>query len=341
MRRFLLLTILLVPSAQAQDQDTQRLPRSPANFELWQDDPGLDGKGPAVPYHEDNSNDATYSQTKVLYEKESLYHYILVTESCGIRRLKFQRAGGEYEESVIDVADPLRFGMYHYGVMLATFAHRPTPRAVLFIGLGGGTLSMAIHHYFPQARIDNVELDPEVVFAAKRFFGLKEDGRMRVLTRDGRVQARRLVKQKRRYDVIMVDAFRGGYIPYHLTTREFMETLRALLTEDGIIVTNLRPGFESYHYHRRTLASTFRNQWSYGSGSNVIVVTSMQSPAPTKGALLTAARRLQVEKQFSVEIPDIIKQGGRRNDFLRKGAILTDDFAPTDVLRSIPSDYTL
>src|SRR3990172_4686644 len=180
-----------------------------------------------------------YGGYKVLLEKESLYHYIRVTESGGVRYMQFRRSGGEYEESAINLADPLSFEMGYYGLMMAAFAHHPAPKSVLFIGLGGGTLSMAVAHYYPDAQVDNIELDPDVAAAATEFFGFREGPRMKVYIRDGRVQVRRFVREKRKYDVIFLDAFRGGYIPYHLTTKEFIESIGTLLTPGGIVVNNL------------------------------------------------------------------------------------------------------
>jgi hypothetical protein len=104
-----------------------------------------------------------------------------------------------------------------------------------------------------------------------------------------------------------------------------------------VVVSNLRPGFESYHYHRRTFAAVFRNQWSYGSGSNVIVVADLRPKAPTPADLLAAAERLQKQKRFTVDLPAVIRSGSR-GGYDRDGPILTDDYAPTDVLRSIPRD---
>lgn len=161
---------------------------------------------------------------------------------------------------------------------------------------------------------------------------------MKVYIRDGRVQVRRLVRAQKKYDIIFLDAFRGGYIPYHLTTKEFAESLVGLLPPQGIVANNLRPGFESYHYHRRTLAAVFSNQWSYGSAGNVIVVSDRQPNPPSKATLLATARKLQQEKRFSVDLPAIIADGGMQDDYQREGPILTDDYAPTDVLRSIPHE---
>jgi spermidine synthase len=283
-------------------------------------------------------NDYSEYESKVLLEKESLYHYILVVEEGGIRRLRFRRSGSEYEESAININHPLQFEMYYYHLMFAGFAHKPDPKRILFVGLGGGTVSMAIHHYFPDVPIDNIELDPEVVSVAKKYFGFKEDSLMKIYVRDGRVQVRRFLRDKMKYDIIFVDTFRGGYIPYHLTTKEFMEILKALLNPGGVVVSNLRPGFESYHYHRRTFDAVFNNQYSYGSGGNVIVVVDTRQKPMTQKDLLTTARRLQKEKRFTLDLPVVVEAGEIQNGYMKKGPILTDDYAPTDVLRGIPRE---
>jgi len=273
---------------------------------------------------------------KVLLEKEGLYHYIRVVESAGVRRLQFRRSGSDYEESAINVRHPLRFEMDYYPLMFAGFAHQADPKRILFLGLGGGTLPMAMRYYFPGARIDSIELDPDVVEVARKYFGFQEDEGNKVYVRDGRVQVRRLLRDKAKYDIILADAFRGGYIPYHLTTKEFMESLKDLLTPDGIVVSNLQPGFESYHYHRRTFNAVFRNQCSYGSDGNVIVVVDARAQPLTRDDLLATAERLQKEKQFTFDLPAIIAERDVGADYVREGPILTDDYAPTDVLRGIP-----
>ena len=159
---------------------------------------------------------------------------------------------------------------------------------------------------------------------------------MKVYVRDGRIQVRRLLRDKMKYDIIFVDTFRGGYIPYHLTTKEFMELLKGLLNPDGVVVSNLRSGFESYHYHRRTFNAVFHNQYSYGSSGNVIVVVDAREKPLSQKELLAVARRLHRDKQFTVDLPAIIEDGGMQDDYVRKGPILTDNYAPTDVLRGIP-----
>ncbi|GAB4130212.1 polyamine aminopropyltransferase [Thermopirellula anaerolimosa] len=275
---------------------------------------------------------------RILLETESPYHYVRVVESGGIRRLQFRRSGRDFEESAINLRNPLDFPLHYYELMMAGFAHQPNPRRILFVGLGGGTLPRAIRHYYPTTQIDVIELDPVVVDAAKKFFGFVEDERTRVYVRDARVQIRRLARDGSKYDLIFLDAFRGGYIPYHLTTKEFLELVRSLLEPNGVVVSNLQPGFVSYHYQRRTMASVFANQWAYGSFGNVIVVNSMEASPPSREELLRRAEKLQAERQFNVFLPGVIERLQSELDYDQAGPILTDDFAPTDVLRSIPQE---
>ena len=62
-------------------------------------------------------------------------------------------------------------------------AHRPAARDVLFIGLGGGSAPKRMWRDFPRLRLQAVELDPDVVAAAYRWFELPRDPRLAVRSR--------------------------------------------------------------------------------------------------------------------------------------------------------------
>ena len=59
---------------------------------------------------------------------------------------------------------------------------------------------------------------------------------LHVFVQDGRWG---LQHSAQKYQVISVDAYRPPYIPWHLTTREFFQTVRDHLTEDGVMVINI------------------------------------------------------------------------------------------------------
>ena len=92
---------------------------------------------------------------------------------------------------------------------------------MLMIGLGGGSISSYLGRFLPDAEIDTVEVDPGVITAAKNYFGMKETPRVRYHEGDGRVF---LNRRKEPYDLILVDAFHGGYVPFHLLTGSSMRS---------------------------------------------------------------------------------------------------------------------
>ena len=98
-------------------------------------------------------------------------------------------------------------------------------KRILMIGLGGGTISTYLGRYMPDVTIDTVEIDPGVITAAKKYFGIRESDEVRYLDGDGRVF---LNRNKQPYDLILFDAFHGGYIPFHLLTKEFFRCSRSI-----------------------------------------------------------------------------------------------------------------
>lgn len=112
----------------------------------------------------------------------------------------------------------------------------PRVRRVLIIGLGAGSFARLVRRHVPTARVDGVEIDPMVVDVAKRFFALEEGPRLRVHVQDG---ARFVRASKKRYDVVLLDAYAGDDIPPHLATATFFTEVRARLTSDGVAVLNL------------------------------------------------------------------------------------------------------
>jgi spermidine synthase len=275
----------------------------------------------------------------VLYEKQSRYHYIRVIESGNVRTMTFRRKGFDRNQSSMDISDPFRPCLPYYPLMFSGYLFVPEPRRILVVGLGAGVLSRWSAHYFPEATVDSIELDPDVVDVAKKFFGFEEGERQRVFTRDARVQIKVFQAQPEKYDIIMLDAFRGGYVPFHLTTKEFFEECRNILSPEGALVVNLKPGWVIYQYQRRTLASIFPEQYPFGgpSGDEVVVALPPVAQASrlhrAKEDLLAAARRLREERKFFFDLGEVVLQFDTGPDFPAKGLVFTDGHVPANILR--------
>ncbi|MBM4458757.1 MAG: hypothetical protein FJ011_13470 [Chloroflexi bacterium] len=136
-------------------------------------------------------------------------------------------------------------------------ARRRQPLAALFIGGGGYTFPRYMEAVFPGSRLDVIEIDPGVTQTAHELLGLSPDSGVLSFNEDARMFFKR--PPTRSYDLIMGDAFNDYSVPYHLTTHEFNERVRAWLTPDGLYMVNMIDGprrdfLRAYIY---TLRQTF------------------------------------------------------------------------------------
>ncbi len=116
-----------------------------------------------------------------------------------------------------------------------------TPPASSYLFLGGGayTLPRRIAERDPSARIQVVELDPEVTRIAQHFFGLSSNLRIQTVVGDARAYLDR-EDPAEKFDRIYLDVYGGGEtIPYSLITVEAAQALRGRLNPHGMLGVNL------------------------------------------------------------------------------------------------------
>jgi spermidine synthase len=168
-----------------------------------------------------------------IYQQESRYQFIHVTEEHGVRRLYLNE--GLAVHSIWRRDSVLTGGEWDTYLAVPPLLGRPL-RRVAILGNAGGTTARALGVFYPQARVDGVELDPAVTAVGRRLFGLGDNPRLRVITADARPFLRRT---DTRYDLIVVDAFRPPYVPFYLATREFFRLARSRLAVGGAVVLNV------------------------------------------------------------------------------------------------------
>ena len=174
---------------------------------------------------------------KLLYEKESAYHYIQVVQVDTKTELILNE--GQAVHSIYDSQSLVTGGPWDYFLIADSFrpaqATEPTPKDVAILGLAGGTAARQYTAAFGSAvNITGVEIDPEILDVAKKYFHLDEPN-VHPVVADARYW---LDTHAGQYDVIMVDAYRQPYIPFHLTTREFFSEVRGHLRPGGVAVVN-------------------------------------------------------------------------------------------------------
>jgi spermidine synthase len=175
------------------------------------------------------------AQSQVVYETHSDYNTIVVTQDQdGLRTLLFEHNGAR--QSVVKLDDPSHIELPYVRATLVGLALVPNPQRILVIGLGGGSIPSFLHHHYPNATINVVDIDPEVVRVAKQFFGLQTDERLQTHVADGRKFVEETTQP---YDLIFLDAYGADSIPYHLATIEFLHAVRKALSPQGVVVGNI------------------------------------------------------------------------------------------------------
>ena len=184
---------------------------------------------------------AVKAESGLVHEEDSLYQFIQVIErDDGHRLLRLNE--GVAVHSVWRKETVLTGGVWDAFLALPPLLDRPL-RSVAILGNAGGTTARALGRFYPDARVDGVELDPAVSDVGFEYFGMGDNPKLTVHDADARPFLRRTDE---RYDLIVVDAYRQPYVPFYLATREFFELARDRLEPGGILALNVAsvPGDE-------------------------------------------------------------------------------------------------
>jgi len=271
------------------------------------------------------------SGMKLVHSERSLYREVLVYEREGERCMCFTRDCRIGRQSCIDLDDPDRIVMTYPRMMLGALYASPAPKSILIVGLGGGTLPGVLTQLLPQARIDVVEIDPAVIKVAKSYFGFRESGNVRAIAADGRVFVKRALREGRRYDLIMLDAFDHEYIPEHLLTKEFLQEVKSLLVPGGILAANTFSSSRLYDHESVTYQAVFPIFFNLKRENRVIIAAN--GPLPDASVLReNSAKFEQAFERYGFEADAILSLFQTRPDWKRDARVLTDQYSPANLL---------
>jgi len=242
--------------------------------------------------------------------------------------------------SYVNTIDPLhieyKYEKIYAEVLRWKFAKDAAFRS-LTIGGGGYTFPRFMEAYYPNARLDVVEIDPEVTKVVYSRLGLPKDTKIRSFNTDGRWF---VMNCKDKYDVIFIDAYNDLSIPYHLTTREFAGLLKDLLNPGGIVMTNIIDNFQKGAFlpsYMRTLGEVFGER-------NVHLISISPQFAKTRIStfvVLTGKGETDIRSfesslknspdgnVISAVVPEKVADRFLSNSY---SVVLRDDYAPVDNL---------
>lgn len=263
-------------------------------------------------------------------EVETAYHCARIEKDPA-------RAGGrvlfmdQLRHSYVDLDDPtyLEFG---YTKNLATAIESrwqdKSPLEVLHVGGGGLTMPHYLSATRPGTENKVYEIDPGVIELDKAELGAKPGPGLDLQIRDGRLGVRAEPDDSR--DVVIMDAYGGVAVPWHLATREIVADVRRVLPPDGLYLANIIDfGPQAFlKAEIRTVAAEF---------PYVAVIAKPAALAGQEGGnfvLLAADRPLPgaAIRQRLGAAGGLIDDPVALKAFIGDAPLLTDDYAPVDQL---------
>ncbi|TCC19318.1 fused MFS/spermidine synthase [Kribbella sindirgiensis] len=199
------------------------------------------------------------------------------------------------------------------------------PLNALHVGGGGLTMPRYLTATRPGSKHQVYEIDKAVVELDKRELGVQTGPDLVVTVEDGRLGVRDEETDSR--DLVIMDAFSGLSVPWHLTTRELVSDVRRVLRPDGLYLINVIDyGAAKFAKAEiKTAQAQFpyvaviarKDELSGHSGGNFVVAAS-DKPIDVPGIVG------RLEPSMGVLDPP--------DGFVGDAPVLTDDYAPVDQL---------
>ena len=191
--------------------------------------------------------------------------------------------------------------------------------------IGGAAYTYPMHYLkkYEDKTIDVIEIDETMTQIAEEEFGLdKNNPNLGLITQDGRSY---LNYNKKTYDTVFIDAFKGLNAPFELTTYEAMQKVYNSLEENGTVITNIISSIEGddadfIKYEYSTYKAVFDDV-------KVFKVSSNHLDNEKQNLILVGIKgngniNSDKEEEYSGLLSNEIK------NFTSDKKIVTDDYAP-------------
>jgi spermidine synthase len=271
------------------------------------------------------------TQVTKVYSRDTYYGNLKVVDySYGPQRHRELMIDGLIQGGM-DMQDRLSIYEYSYYLQFLPYGINPSGKECLVIGLGAGLVPA--WYEARGIRTDIVDIDPDVVDIAKRYFGLAVTGD--IFIADAR---HHLNTSSKRYDYVILDVFNGDTTPGHILSREALQVLKERMTGQGILAINLIGSLRHENFMTvsiiRTLESVFPSVAIYpnydversSGGGNITVLASANQLGQFNGRAIAAFP----VNPFAVKGVEEFLGRPYRLPAGTPGIILTDDYNPID-----------
>jgi spermidine synthase len=288
------------------------------------------------------------------YYDESNYYTIRIDNDVKLKNTKVLTLDNLIH-AYVPMDDPTRLEYDYekvYAAITKQLAQPDQPIRTLSLGGGGFVFPRYIETTYANSQIDVAEIDPAVKLAALQVLTLPEDDKTRIRTHimDARKFLDDLLRNNQtsdkpvRYDFIYGDAFNDFSIPFHLTTREFNEKVRQLMSPDGAYLQNVIDIYQADACRfLSAYVATVRETFPYV----YVFCSAKHGPQLARDTFIVACslKRLKLDDLSSatgdaesIDGPFAWSEEGELGGDMAtllgysRGVVLTDDYAPVDNL---------
>jgi len=170
-----------------------------------------------------------------------------ILDTAGLRHLYFDLNS---VQSSMRLEDPDVLVTAYTQKMMAFLLFNRSPRHIVLIGLGGGSLVKYCHRHLRTTRLTVVEIDPDVIAMREWFHVPPEDDRLQIILGDG---ADFVCRGDWTADILLIDAFDHGGVAPSLASDDFYAQAFRRLGPDGVLVMNLAGQCARYVAHLERL----------------------------------------------------------------------------------------
>src|SRR5262245_31516897 len=271
-----------------------------------------------------------HAEWQLIEERNSTYNNIYVYKDGSNVIMNFGHSKRFYTESIYNTKNELDLPVTYTRFMTVGLVYAGGLENLLEIGFGGGRTAWYLHKHVPSLDITCVELDPAVVELATKHFGVRAEDKFKITIADGRSF---MAKSKDSWNVILIDAYRGPFVPFHLLTEEFFKVVKSKLKPGGVVVQNIEPTTMMFDSAVATIQKVFQNVDVYDAGGNVVAV-AYDGERKTPAQRAASAAAVQKEHRFTYPLPVFLPER-RIVTRAAKGKVFSDDFAPVESLLAI------
>jgi len=278
--------------------------------------------------YQDNKVLIRENGTSLKYPKDFMYKYdgllvhqtldehgaIEVIDTKGERALHF---GSHSRQSSMIIDDPNHLNSFYAQAMMGLLLFNDSPKDILMIGLGGGTITKYLLHQFSDCKIKVIEFRSSVLKVARSHFQLPLDPRLKVkIGCGGEYVSKQSLQTEEQHDLMVIDAFDHQGMALEVSSEKFFDDCRILLKDDGMLAINLwgtnKDLFQEVTWNMGR-AFEWRILFLPVRKRGNIIGFAFKKNAPKYSMKELRAKANQLEQQYHLNFPQFVKDFKRNN----------------------------